>query len=97
MNTQHTRAPWTRSGNQIVSGPIEICTLEIDGNVLDEVKANARLIAAAPAMYAALEKLCSHEKFIVYTINQLGEASPAAFSLDCEKARALIAKIKGEA
>jgi hypothetical protein len=53
---------------------------------------DACLIAAAPDLLAALERVLSHERDIVYLFNRLGEGSPANFSLDCEKARAAIAK-----
>jgi hypothetical protein len=58
----------------------------------DEDRANAMLISAAPDLLAALERVLSHERDIVYLFNRLGEGSPANFSLDCEKARAAITK-----
>lgn len=40
----------------------------------------------------ALMTLTLHERGIVHLFNSMGEASPAAFSLDCERARALLQK-----
>jgi hypothetical protein len=58
----------------------------------DEDRDNAMLIAAAPELLAALQAVLAHERDIVYLFNRLGEGSPANFSLDCEKARAVISK-----
>lgn len=43
-------------------------------------------------LLAALEHVLAHERDIVYLFNRLGEGAPAKFSLECEKARAAIAK-----
>jgi hypothetical protein len=60
--------------------------IQVPASELDELSAiNADLLAA-------LERVLSHERDIVYLFNRLGEGSPANFSLDCEKARAAIAK-----
>jgi hypothetical protein len=58
----------------------------------DEDRANAMLIAAAPDLLAALERVLAHERDIVYLFNRLGEGSPANFSMECEKARAAMTK-----
>jgi hypothetical protein len=57
---------------------------------LEMLPQDAKLVAAAPDLLAALERVLSHERDIVYLFNRLGEGSPANFSLDCEKARAAI-------
>lgn len=40
-----------------------------------------------------LKKLLQYEAEIVIFFNRLGEASPAAFSLECERARALLREL----
>lgn len=43
---------------------------------------------------AALRDVVANERGVVHLFNSSGEASPAAFSLSCEKARAVLARIK---
>lgn len=94
MTTKHTPAPWMRVHNsrgrtyRIISSANETVTaLPIVGGIddFDENEANARIIAAAPELLAALEKL------IAQTV---ADGKPATHAL--LDARAAIAKAKGE-
>jgi hypothetical protein len=49
------------------------------------------------ALLAALECVLAHERGIIDQFNALGEPSPAAFSLECERARAVLFSVAGEA
>lgn len=46
MDAKHTPLPWEHSGNQIVSGAIEICEME-ERYIIGERKANAQFIVKA--------------------------------------------------
>lgn len=61
MNTKHTPGPWTALRASVISGPFVICPrvhagarMSIDDSCA-AAEANARLIAAAPELLAALE------------------------------------------
>jgi hypothetical protein len=87
MTAQHTPGPWEWRGDEggwfLVPGVLAICNT--DGTPGDDVidRANARLIAAAPDLLAALEGL-----FLLLDAGSLYE--PQAYA-----ARAAIAKAKG--
>jgi hypothetical protein len=49
---------WINGGGQIV--PLAGVTLGVEGCSQDEGRANARLIAAAPELYAELERVTGH-------------------------------------
>jgi len=92
MTTQHTPGPWTtdgaaRTGDLDVISPIGRITLidcEFSDESEDVLTANARLIAAAPDLLAALEGLLN--------------ALPSATTHPAIKAaRAAITKATGEA
>ena len=91
MTTQHTPAPWTVSDNAIYgsSGLIKPLIAYLDDRFVDEEAANnARLIAAAPDLLAALQmvnRVWSHDQ----TAN-LAPDSPVAI------VRAAITKATGE-
>lgn len=61
MSAQHTLAPWVVSNNAVFGNHGVIKPLVADLNLSpvndDESKANARLIAAAPDLLAALQAL----------------------------------------
>ena len=64
MSTQskHTPGPWfATKGRDVMAGDRVICTAYVpnDSGDRDEAQANARLIAAAPALLAALEQAIS--------------------------------------
>lgn len=87
MSTQHTPSPWTVSGKQVKSidhGKWHTVATANNPKFTDEANAsNARLIAAAPELLAALEGLLN--------------ALPSATTHPAIKAaRAVIAKAKGE-
>jgi hypothetical protein len=98
MNTHtHTPGPW-RIENWIYQNAREVVTIQTDKDAIAtacnlwrdgddstfEVMANARLIAAAPEMLAALEELCA-DKYLADPINADRMAN----------ALAVIAKVKG--
>jgi hypothetical protein len=98
MNTHtHTQGPW-RVENWIYQNAREVVTIQTDKDAIAtacnlwrdgddstfEVMANARLIAAAPEMLAALEELCA-DKYLADPINADRMAN----------ALAVIAKVKG--
>lgn len=64
----HTPGPWVIDGDQIITAEagIPICVLHMEDEVewggpdlIAEVEANARLIAAAPDLLAALKRLAA--------------------------------------
>ena len=62
MNTKHTPAPWTvnpKAKTNIRHGNLTIanCSSTHDGSREEEEIANAKLIAAAPELLEALEKI----------------------------------------
>ena len=75
---------WIYAGDQYVA----IASGRIQG-VWDEVMANARLIAAAPDMYEALEELLGP-----YDLTESGARK--RYDAAIEKARAALAKARGE-
>jgi hypothetical protein len=94
MNTQHTPGPWLLDGLTI-KGPhpkdpqnrLRIVAQSVfdKGTWVDEARANARLIAAAPDLLEALRNIVSAS--LRY---RLEESDPAV-----EEARAAIAKATG--
>jgi hypothetical protein len=48
------------------------------------------------ALLEALESICEQERALVMWANGIGHAFPASFSLKCEKARAAIARVRGQ-
>jgi hypothetical protein len=103
MSTKHTPGPWSihpRSATSVMAEGMGIasCAGHSDNKkdpvaLCLEQEANARLIAAAPDMLEALE-------FSAYVIerleNDLKKFRPGTYS-GSNKARAAIAKAKGEA
>lgn len=84
-NTPHTPAPWKHDSTWglIKHGKTEICALH-SGNI-----ANARLIAAAPDLLSALEKLADY----VFELEGKQNICTSVW-MDAKEA---IAKAKGEA
>lgn len=92
---QHTPGPWTHEGQGDITGiendPSIGCVGKVDvacvylRTVPGRTEANARLIAAAPEMLAALKLAASH-------MHCLKDARAKA---DYSMARAAIAKVKG--
>jgi hypothetical protein len=82
-DTKHTPGPWVRNETWglIVSGDVEVAALH-SGN-----EANARLIAAAPELLAALKWIAAH--------GDTGEGRRPAYYDMRAKARAAIAKAAG--
>lgn len=93
MNTNHTPGPWyqsERNGQYIVAKDIGDRSHDIAHPCWwsEETCANARLIAAAPDLLAALKNLVEAVEF-----TPLGVRGIKA----CQQARAAIAKARGEA
>jgi KaiC/GvpD/RAD55 family RecA-like ATPase len=82
----HTKGPWTRSGNIIITREGEQIALIKKASSPSEVKQQASvrsLITAAPELLEALERL-------IYTLNNLSE-----WEDHTEEARAIVHKAKG--
>ncbi len=77
-------------GDGLVDGPggYEVAEVYSDDCDRDEAMANAHLIAAAPDLYAALERALN---FIANTESEMGEALPCG-----DAARTALAKARGE-
>ncbi len=91
----HTPGPWTVDGDDIYASGLIVAQASFR---LEQCAANARLIAAAPDLLAALEGLEALENTIgsckeCYTCT--GHETPAGDA--SEQARAAIAAAKGEA
>lgn len=100
MGTKHTPGPWAVNGIAIDAGVTTVCWMaeppQYAGDTAkfcDNDKANARLIAAAPDLLAALESILrAHE-----TGNNGAVRGEAILCRSFEsKARAAITKAKGE-
>ena len=85
--TKHTQGPWEVSFSQINAAKHE-CIVQFGFNIRENPKAyaNARLIAAAPEMLAALERIIEYH---VPKINPLLDASILS-------AQSALNKAKGE-
>lgn len=90
MNTNHTPGPWRVANGRIYSRAYQtaldlrlfvICDLDMGNDPRGEQESNARLIAAAPELLAALQELLT-DKYLRDPINKDRMA----------KARAAIAK-----
>jgi len=56
--TKHTPGPWSTDGDHIF-GPVYLLADIVSADTIEEAEANARLIAAAPDLLAALEHCCA--------------------------------------
>jgi hypothetical protein len=74
----------------VMDGEREVCCLPSSGEV------DSHLIAAAPEMLEMLQMFAEAMPNAVKMVNNQGVAFPAALALANEKARAAIAKAKGE-
>ena len=108
MTQKHTPGPWgvANSGGRVIRAgmvhPATIAVLEtVPLKISDEIIANARLIAAAPELLAALEHLgprlcyaCDMQLPFIST-NSHQHPRGGLISCDAAKARAAIAKAQG--
>jgi hypothetical protein len=88
---KHTPGPWTvyEAGFSVADAWGHVLSTDVEGRMPEEAAANARLIAAAPELLAALEALLSvYQGFAPWE----GEVERQAEI----KARAAIAKARGE-
>ena len=83
MNTKHTPGPWRIEGNEVHAYATAVAV--ICETVQGEDGSNARLIAAAPDLLAALQRL----------ITALGGQGALRYELTVKTARAAIAKAEG--
>ena len=74
---QHTPGPWTVD-NQYIHGPDGIRFLAVAGDGAGQ--ANARLIAAAPDLYAALENIIEHRERMGLGSDHVYDAARAALA-----------------
>jgi glutamate/tyrosine decarboxylase-like PLP-dependent enzyme len=100
---QHTPGPWHAEGPDMF-GDFNIChpadSLAVAGVVAnlrlpDEVAANARLVAAAPDMLAALQELSKLSDGII--VSGMSQSEMTALAAAWERADAAIAKATGAA
>lgn len=85
---KHTKGRWYASSSFIGSTEAEYAIANFNG-LLPEQEANAKLIAAAPELYEALDELCKLDECDVYTAESWAQSF--------EKARKALAKARGEA
>lgn len=99
---KHTPGPWIASPCRDILAPCRFSDTD-NGMVaglcsdrpVDEVDANARLIAAAPDMLAALEAIEGKDSYIDATINSHGKTRPVVCGPLARIARAAITKARG--
>lgn len=89
----HTRGPWTARGNCVDTGGDYAIRCDRTGANGSQDVANARLIAAAPELYAALDALLTfHEPD-----SQADQCTDARLREQCadawDKARAVLASV----
>lgn len=93
--SKHTSGPWRThlTDDTLVIDAVGVPVATMDGNYIDgshsNIEANARLIAAAPDLLEALEKILVSDRE--------GYPNCNLFSDDLARAKAAIAKAKGEA
>ena len=83
---QHTPGPWAIAGHYIGTLGVNVATV---GYASGAEHANARLIAAAPDLLAALERIANSEEYH-------GDAFSCDFETLQNVARAAIAKATGQ-
>ena len=101
---KHTPGPWTVAASRAIFGgggiPEEIATVRPTRPTSDEAEANARLIAAAPELLAALQNLHAALDKRLPDGRSVNQAMPRevfdAFYQPAIRARAAIAKAIGE-
>lgn len=107
METKHTPGPWKlrkplhpgshyrfevlKADRNGIYKPYVADVRSMDSNGDDNSEANARLIAAAPDLLAALEALTESAAVVAEQQRMAGK-----LRLDCAAARAAIARAKGE-
>ncbi len=109
MKTKHTPGRWEwKEGNEIEAEGVVLAQVlgadfaEQDPPTTDEVvlecNANARLIAAAPDLLAALESVLPDAEREVRRLNEqmVGSLYPAINEARLDRARAALAKARGE-
>lgn len=97
---QPTPGPWSieRDGCSVTMGAQVVATaIAPDGATIGEQRANARLIAAAPEMLAALSRILAHAGQYMQCDACLRDISRTVHGAGCVygDARALIARIEG--
>ena len=88
-NTKHTPGPWTLEGGKVCGNGYYIATVNSHGTT--EGRANATLIAAAPDLLEALQRMNNRGWFAQTVCASEEENADMAF------ARAVIAKAEGGA
>lgn len=106
MDTKHTPGPWEMhqpegcAGFYFDSGPVQFYVKRTSLAGADEMEANARIIAAAPALLAALDRLLARYDTPGGHSPGCQEYPPGCDDSKCceiAQARAAIAAAKGEA
>lgn len=105
-NTKHTPGPWTWDGEFGLGWYAELVSPEKyvghysrpQALSREESKANARLIAAAPELLAALEDILPHAIRDIHELNEqmVGSLYPSINLAKIKRAEDAIAKAKGE-
>ena len=99
--SQHTPGPWMHTYHpngsrfDVVAPKVSMIVNDVQGRDNPEAEANARLIAAAPEMVAALRALCNENGALDFLENATGITETMQLAID--DARALLAKIEGQA
>lgn len=74
---------------------IQVSTKNVIGNFIE--RRDARLIAAAPEMYAALKDLMSAMDDVLYNADRVPDCIVAVAQNEMDKAKAALKKARGEA
>lgn len=103
MNAKHTPGPWTHGTHNhrkavyaVCRYPIPIAYVGGNGQPHETETANARLIAAAPAMLEALRKTLGLAEAYYRTLPDDGAAQDHYMAEVIAPARAAIARAEGE-
>jgi len=91
--SKHTQGEWGQERADIIAMPTQTKICRIDAQVdVEEMKANARLIAASPNLLAKLKQLCAVVGLTAFKY----EGQRAALQEEMDEAIAVIKKAEGK-
>ena len=96
MSAQHTPGPWKIEGDNIY-GPNGQRIADVWSGYEDEIHADARLIAAAPELLAALREMVAGDAEAIKEAEAIGIPFPDKMLDPYQRAVSAIAKATGEA